>query len=462
MNKILAITSKELYTTFTDRNLLILMIAAPLTIATIVALVFSGFGSDGSGLTFSDIPVAVVNLDEGTAQQGQPTNYGAILAGFLVPGSDSGSTGAFSQGECSLAEANRAAAGSSGLSLDDLLDAQRVDDAAAARAGVENGDYAVMVVIPPDFSARLAPNVNPIAGPVEPAVVEVYANSGQPVEGTIVRSIVEGFTNRLLTGNIAIGASISTLIQQNPAAALRLTTAQNDPQLNGVFACGFTDMLATVSLDAQSVQAEEQPRGVATAILVQTGSAQAVLFALFAGQFGVMSIINERRAGTLQRMLVTPTPRSVIIAGKLFSTFAMVVFQLLILLAALTLIASLVEGRLTLIWGSHFLALAAVILMLALAVAGFGVLLMGLAKTPEQVGPVGAILNIVMGAVGGAFGFAPVFPLAYVSLIYWGTDAFNKLSLGNSDILPNVLALLVGGTVLLVVGLFLFNRRVEI
>jgi ABC-2 type transport system permease protein len=237
---------------------------------------------------------------------------------------------------------------------------------------------------------------------------------------------------------------------------------QNDPQVGGVFACGFSGALAAVSIDTQSLQPEAESRSVASAILVQTGSAQAVLFALFAGQFGVLSIINEQRAGTLQRMLVTPTPRHIIITGKLIGTVVMVIVQLLLLLAALTIIGSIIDRQVMFIWGNHFLALAAVILTLAVAVAGLGVLLTGLARTPEQVGLVGAILNIVMGAVGGGFGFPPVFPLAYLSLIYWGTDAFSKLSRGNLDIVPNLLALGVGGAILFAVGLFLFNRRVAL
>ncbi|MBZ0300817.1 MAG: ABC-2 transporter permease [Anaerolineae bacterium] len=465
MNKILAITRRQLYTTFTDRNLLLIMIAAPLSISTIVGLVFGGFGG-GGGFNFSHIPVAVVNLDTGIDQLGTHVNYGDMLVGVMIPqaGSSELPGGAAS---CPL-EMDAQASGSNAFanqSLGDLLAAQSVADAAAGRAGVDNGDFAALVVIPPDFSTRLAPQINATGGEAtaaEPAAIEVYANSGQPIEGTIVRSIVEGFTNRLLTGNIAIGASIRTLIQQSPAAALRLAALQNDAQIGGWFACGFSDALATVSVDPQAVQAQQQSRSLTTAILVQTGSAQAVLFAMFAAQFGVLSIISERRAGTLQRMLVSPTPRNVILTGKLFATFVMVIVQLLLLLAALTLIASVVEQQLILIWGGNLIAVAAVILALALSVSGLGVLLMGLAQTPEQVGPVGAVLNIVMGAVGGAFGFPPVIPISYLSLIYWGTDAFGKLAVGSTDIGLNLLALVAAGVVLYGVGLFLFNRRVEL
>jgi ABC-type Na+ efflux pump permease subunit len=460
MDKILAITRKELYRTFTDRNLLLLLLVIPLAIPTIVGLVFGGLGG-GTGL--SNIPVAVVNLDEGVTQLGRSVNYGDMLVGVLTGAQIGDSAGGAA---CPIEGESAAEGGSFGdTSLGELLNAQQVDDIAAARAGVQNGDYAALVVIPAEFSARLSPQVDPtgaIAPAGEPVTLEVLANSGQSIEGSIVRSIVEGFTNRLLTGTIAIGTSITTLIEENPTAALRLAAQATDDEVANLFACGFSGALTGINLDSQTVRDDAEPRSVTTAILVQVGAAQAVVFALFAGQFGVLSIIDERRSGTLQRMLVSPTPRNTIIIGKLFATIVIAIVQIGLLLLALTVIASLAEGRLVFIWGSNVLAIGAVILALALGVAGLGVLLMALAQTPEQVGPIGAVINIVMGAVGGGFGFPPVEPISYLSIVYWGTDAFGKLSLGSSDIGLNLLALLVAGGLLFGVGLYLFNRRIEI
>ena len=462
MNKIWAIARKDLYIRFTDRNLLLLLVAAPLAISTIVGLVFSSFGANGGGLTISDIPVAIVNLDEGAEQQGQPVSYGSNLVGFLIP-AESGDTA--NQGAtCSLASDSATDGGNSAIAIGDLIAAEQLQDVAVGRAGVESGDYAALIVVPPDFSQWLTPKIGAATMNGVPPAVEVYANSGQPIEGAVVRSVVEGFVNRLLTGNIAIETSINTVIAQNPIAALALAGDQNNPELGALFACGFSDILATVSLEQQSVDEENETggRSLVTLILVQTGSGQAAVFALFAAQFGVLSIIEERRAGTLQRMLTTPTPRSSILAGKLFGTLVTAIFQLVLLMVALTLIASLVEGQLTLIWGSNILALAAIVLTLSLAVAGLGVLLTGIARTPEQVGPIGAIINIVLGILGGSFGIAPILPLAYGSMIYWSTDAFSRLATGNADVALHVLVLLVQGVALFGIGIFLFSRRVEV
>lgn len=465
MTKIWAIAYKDLYLRFTDRNLLLLVLAAPLALSTIIGLVFGGFGA-GGGLSISNIPVAVVNLDEGAQQQGQTVNYGDMLVSFLVPG-ENVESGFMEDVTCSLADetANGDGAAFSG-SIGELIAAEQVSDEASARAGVESGDYAAMILVPADFSQRMVPDVEgPLAGEkATPTAIEVYANSGEAIAGVVVRSVVEGFTNQIMTGNIAIAASINTLIDHNPAAALRLAADADSPEVGGVFACGFGgSTLNTIHLDPQPLNGNDtEQMSVASQILVMTGSAQAVFFALFAAQYGVLSIIEEHRAGTLQRLLATATPRPVIIAGKLLSTFVTAVFQLVLLMLALTLVASILEGGPTLIWGGNILGLAVMVLALALGVSGLGVLLTGLARTPEQVGLVGAILNIIMGVLGGAFGFAVGAPLSYLSMIYWGTDAFQKLASGSGDIALNVVVLLAQGVVMFALGLFLFNRRIQL
>ena len=63
MRKVWTIAWKELYVRFTDRSLLLIMIAIPLAISTVVGLAFGGLG--GSDINISDIPVALVNHDQG-------------------------------------------------------------------------------------------------------------------------------------------------------------------------------------------------------------------------------------------------------------------------------------------------------------------------------------------------------------------------------------------------------------
>jgi ABC-2 type transport system permease protein len=470
IRKILAIMWKEVYQVFTDRNLLLIMIVAPLAISAIVSFAFGG--GSGGNLTLEAIPVAIINLDEGAQMQGQTLNYGSIFTNLLVPGEDSATdpTSAFG-GDCPLITDSAASSASNdesvSMSLEELFDAVALDDVAAGRAGVDNGDYAALIVIPADFSARLLPMIQfgePIATDNDPAAVEVYANEANPISVSILRSVAQGFTDQIVTGSIAISASINTLIETNPLAAASLGT--NSDAMD-VFTCGFSGVLNTIDVDRRALAAEagssnEDEFSLTTFILIQVGAAQAVFFALFTGQFGVVNIIEERKTWTLQRMVLSPTPRAVILGGNLLGTFITVIFQITLLLASLTLFASFIEGGLTMIFGSNLLLIAALVLVLGLAVSALGVFIAGLARTTEQATGIGSVVNLAMGVLGGAFGFVPGPPASYFSMIYWGTDAFNKLAIGQTDIGLNLLILAGQGLVLYLIGLVFFNRRLDI
>jgi hypothetical protein len=138
-----------------------------------------------------------------------------------------------------------------------------------------------------------------------------------------------------------------------------------------------------------------------------------------------------------------------------------VLFQLLALAVALTAVASLIERHLTFIWGTNLAQLGLVLLAVAIAVSGLGMLLAGVLKGIEQANVVGSVLNIALGVLGGNFGFQLPRSVAVVSLIYWGRDAFEKLAAGRGDISLNILVLFAEGAAMFVLGLFLFSRRFE-
>ncbi|MAU08763.1 MAG: hypothetical protein CL607_02985 [Anaerolineaceae bacterium] len=464
-NKIWAIVQKDLYTTFTDRNLVLIMFAVPLAIATIVGVVFGGLG-DGDNLTLDRIPVAIVNLDEGYESFGQQANLGADFAALATGGemtSGTSAVGSDTSTACPLSDAQ--SSGTSQSSMTDILAATEVATEAEARAGVESGDYDVAIVFPADFSASLSPRINEdeASPPADPVAVSIYANSAQSVDGAIVRSIVEGYVDTIQTGYIALETTINSLIASNPVAAI---VGGNNDAANAVIACAFGDTLATIRLDRQSieVQADDEPAvtgGAFSYILIQIGAAQAMVFGLFAAQFGIISIVEERREGTMQRMMLSPTPRNVIIGGKFTATFFMVVLQMSVLLLALTVIASFGAGTFVWLWGSNILLLVLLILAVAIAICGLSVILASIARTPEQVGTLGSVFNILLGLVAGAFGFPPILPVAYLSLIYWGVNGLEALAIGSTDITLNLLVLFGQGIVFFLLGTWLFSRRVE-
>ena len=64
-------------------------------------------------------------------------------------------------------------------SLQDLTEAVLLDDAKAAREGVNNGTYAAAIIIPQDFSQKAT--IGPTKFTIEPTSIEVYANGGRGV-----------------------------------------------------------------------------------------------------------------------------------------------------------------------------------------------------------------------------------------------------------------------------------------
>jgi ABC-2 type transport system permease protein len=311
------------------------------------------------------------------------------------------------------------------------------------------------VIVPANFSAALTSLADP-GQPLTTTQVAVYGNAGQSLPAGIVRSVVDSITAQLVSGNIAIGATLTELATKQPSALAGASNAN----LGAVVACAFVPGNDLVRLANEPVQAA--PTSTAGAILVTFGSAQALFFALFTGQFGILSMYDERKNWTLQRILASPTPRWALLGGKLVGVVASVLFQLLALGLALTVVGSVIEGHPAFIWGTNLGQLGLVFLAVAVAVSGLGMLLAGVLKGIEQANVVGSVLNIALGVLGGAFGFQLPRSVAQVSLVYWGRNAFDVLASGRGDVWLNILVLLGEGAIMFAVGLFLFNRRFEV
>ena len=329
LSKIWAITWKELYTTFTDRNLILIMIVTPLALATIIGMAFSGFINTSNDVPIRDIPVAVVNLDQGAEANGTTINYGDSIVDIIAP------------------RVHR-----SSNPLDELLNVALIDDADAARAGVDKGTYAAAIIIPADFSAKLTYSQTHT---IEPVSVEVYASPASAISANIVRSITESIVNQIATGNITVEATIEALIAGRRAIRRSgcACGSVGDRQLPAGFPPAFTPGENPISIEQQTVTGQAATFNP----LVLFGSAQAVFFMLFTAMGGANSLLEERRDGTLQRLIASPTPRMVILLGKLLGTFVTCIVQVTILVIALTLVGSVIAGEFQFIWGEqHFRA----------------------------------------------------------------------------------------------------------
>jgi ABC-2 type transport system permease protein len=426
LRKLWVLALKEVRLAFRDVGAILTMLATPLALTLAIAAAFGGGGSS----PIADIPVLVLNQDTGQ------------MSGTLV--------------DALLSD-----------QLGDLLEPEVVTDEAAARARVEADQVAALVVIPPDFSARLMPvgsmelrvdssgaALSQAADTDEPpAVVEVYASPQWRISTAVVKAVVGQVLERMHLVVQGYNATMGRLI------------------LVGGLGAANQDQLAQAgqSVGEQLVQGAESENLVRLEVtstrrpfnwLDYSAASMAILFLMFSATAGGRTLLAEREGGTLPRLLVSPTPAITILVGKMAGVALTGILQVMILWGA----SSLLIGA---YWGEP-LGVAVTILALVLAATGVGALIAAWAKTPQQAGAIGTAVTLVAAALSGSF-FPRMNLPAWVQRISmltpnaWGIELFTDLQAG--DVLADVLPLL-GGLLLLTLAYYVaaligFRRQFE-
>lgn len=428
MKKIFNIAWKDIKITLNDPAALILTIATPFALTLVMIFAFGGVEDSG----ISGIPVVIVNQDE------------SDLGKNLVDVFES-------------------------KDLADLVAPTLLDDPVAARAAVDNDEYAAAVIIPTDFGDGLMPSgMNANSDPDQPiresdvsswvsdereqAVIEIYGNPTRPTSVSVVRTIVDEFINRataMLSGvQVSIGQMLKTgiLNPSDPQSAFmdvgEFSTAQS---ANERFIT-LQSSMAEGSLDTEFDW------------FGYIAPSMALLFLMFTITNGGKSILAESEGGTLPRMLITPSSASQVLGGKVFGIYVHGVAQLAVLF-----IASLVMLQIN--WGPANVVIPTILFVVA-AATGWGMLIAALAKTPAQASIMGTAITLIF-----AIGSGSLFPrqflpqwLQTVSLVSpnaWGIEAFNSIRLGASaaELLPLWGAMLAMFIVLFTISVFIFRRQ---
>lgn len=409
MRKILQIALKDLRLAFRDRAALILMLAAPLALTVGLGIVTGRFSGGGNASGVSDIPVAVVNQDEG--------QLGSSLVNLL-----------------------------GGSQLGGLLKPITSTTVAEARALVDADKVAAAIIIPPGFSRGILPS-GPDGAVGAPVTIELRISPGRPLGASIAQSVVEEFINRV----DAIRASEDVTIRRLIAAGL-LVPADAEAYAHGI--AQRASNTAGVSVRATSAEAKPVAPFDPLAVLAP---GMALLFLMYAVTRGAATVLGERTAGTLQRILVSPTSVFQALSGKMLGIFFIAVSQLTLLIVGCGLLFQLR-------WGDP-LAVAALIAFTALAATGWGALLAAIARTPAQAGSAGTALMLAFGVLGGNFGSNVPLPSALSALgaitpNRWGMNGFEQLAAGGNltGIGANLAALCLMAVVTLGIATLVFRR----
>lgn len=236
---------------------------------------------------------------------------------------------------------------------------------AEAEEAVDAGDLDAVFVIPAGFDQSIQ-----AGGGGE---LEVIGNVGSPTATQIAAAIASGYGLGLERVQLSIAAGVAS--GGDPAI---LVPAAVEGQNRSPVTIG--------SIEA----AIRQLDGTTYAI-----AGMAVFFLMFTAQFGFRSLLDEKRDGTLARILATPTsPRSVLGAKTLVS-FLLGLMSLTVLLIA----GAVLMGA---EWGNP-LAVALLVLAAVAAAVSISAIVSGFAKTPESAENQHAVVSVVLGMLGGTF-----------------------------------------------------------
>jgi ABC-2 type transport system permease protein len=242
-----------------------------------------------------------------------------------------------------------------------LITVHREPILAAGRRAADEGAVAATIVLPTGLTTAIRRG-----GPV---AINVVGDVDAPIGAQVAESIAQSFASRIETARVA-----------------RVALGPSSPSPQG---------LGAGPIELEDISTKRRQLDVGTFY----AAGMAVFFLFFTVQFGISSILDERRDGTLARMLVAPIRRSSVLGGKLLTSVALGALSMVVL-------AVTTHFLLDVHWGDP-LGVALLIGAGVLAATAVMALVATLARTPDQAQAWQSMVALVLGMLGGTF-----FPVA--------------------------------------------------
>lgn len=437
---------KDIKLLLRDRAGAFFSIGFPLVYAIFFGLIFGGFGSD-DGL--ARMPVAIVDLDRteaSTALAEQVAESSAIRV--VEPGGD--------------------------------VDVDTDGGLAWVTERVRTGSIAAALVVPEGYGERSAMPF--VEGPAE---LELLVDPSRQAERGLLQGVVleagyrqfqRSFSDPARFQQLADrgieeidGADAEERLRLAPLrfflVALRTfgstlaANSESDAEGDGagsMLGDAMEGAFEPVTLSVNEVTAEGRDRTNAFAITFP----QAILWGLMGTSFGfALSLVIERREGTLTRLRTAPVAGWVVIGGKALAAYLM-------MLAVTTLLLIVVRVAFGVVPTSVGL-LAVSVAVTGFAFVGAMMLIASSGKTESQVSGVGWGTMIVLAMVGGAMVPRIAMPgwlqsVGWISPVRWAIDSIEGplwRGLGVGELWLSWLLLVLLGAIGLVIGSRVFDRQ---
>ena len=320
-----------------------------------------------------------------------------------------------------------------GLEEAGVITVDALDSVEAARKAVDERSADTAIIIPEGFSESAASGAG--------GSIELIGNPDASISAQVARSVLASFTSQV----DAVGISVATALFEAGQLPDDATT-----QALAVLAQAQPDPIVVVD-DAAA------DRNASTSTYY--AGAMAILFVFLGAQFGVTSLLTEKRTKTLSRMVAAPLKPISILVGKSMVSMVLAIVSMSVIIVGTAL---LLGAR----WGDP-LAVAALVLAAALAATGIALLAVGFAKTEDQAGSLVAIVTITLAVLGGSFfpvaqGPGLMSQLSQLTPHNWFLKGVDDISTGGDVVssAPSIAVLAIIGLVTGAIGMWRARRVV--
>lgn len=194
---------------------------------------------------------------------------------------------------------------------------------------------------------------------------------------------------------------------------------------------------------------------------VQAVAGTAIMMLLFSIAALGGGILEEKEEGTLKRLLYSPVKPMDILFGKMLAALVISILQLIIMFLFSWIVFGLPIFK-------DVISLLLMIITTAFAISSFGIFLVSIAKTRQQLQAMSTIIIIIFSAIGGSMMPLFIMPeimkkIAVISVNYWGIQGFYDIFWRNLpllDILPRMGVLTAIGLGTTFISIRLFKRNI--
>ena len=273
--------------------------------------------------------------------------------------------------------------------------------AAEANKKLDRSDLLLVLYIPPGFSEKLA------SGEKAELVFRQRGNGGQ--EGQILASVIQGVAEDMNQEFLAYSRVEANLAETGISADRIKVKVQE---------------VLEEERRQPTVGVTEEVIGGSSEFINQFLPGIVTMYVLFALSLSARVIVEERRKGTLERLLTTRLSVGELFFGKFLASISRGFVQTVILLALSYAVFQMFTPV-------SFFASLVIIIVFTAAAAAIGLIIASIARTEDAASWIGVVFTMFMVMLGGTFFVAPegstIYSIGRFSINTYANDALRTI-----------------------------------